>query len=305
MTAAGNTVNNVLVSANNTMQWAAGQVAAALPAPQLPPGLTVVQPPASPQPAPDPGYDTQEYHPGEEGTGTQFADNDTDERPPVILGLPERDLTTEKPGYQVQAQVGEGGYAGSWVYFCGPAAAKNTLGILGINLTQDQLADRIGTYSGGTDSISQIEAGLDGVLAENGETEVYETAAVGGQGEYNPVTEKASASEPELKEFQTNVVGSVMKGYPVVVNVGSTAPGVVINGQPHGYDGHYVTVVGYSDMGNTVTIADSAYAPSYDANGNQTGWQGGTYQMKTKDLADWSAGKTGYTYAKGWPEPGT
>jgi peptidase C39-like protein len=303
MTAAGTTVNNVLVSANNTMQWAAGQVAAALPTPEqlLPPGLTVVQQP----PAPEPGYDTQEYHPGEEGTGTQFADYDLFERPPVIIGMPQRDLTTEVPGYQVQAQVGEGAYSGSWVYFCGPASAQNTLGILGITLTQDELADRLGTTDNGTDTIDQVKEGLNGVLADNAETPVYESGAVAGQGEYNPVTEKASASEQEVKEFRGNVVSSLTKGYPVVVNVGGTAPGVVINGQPHNYDGHYVTVVGYGENGDTVKVADSAYAPSYDENGTQTGWQSGTYEMKTADLANWSAGKSGYTYAKGWPAPGS
>jgi transglycosylase-like protein with SLT domain len=66
ISAAGTTVNNVLITADNTMRWAAGQVAAALP-----PGLTVLQPPKPA--APDAG--TQEFHPGED-PGAQTLDDD-------------------------------------------------------------------------------------------------------------------------------------------------------------------------------------------------------------------------------------
>ena len=298
LVSANNTMNKVLTDANNTVNQVIGQ----LPKPQLEPGLTVVKAPKKPKPTSPNRFETQEYHPAEEGTGTQFADYDLFERPPHIIGMPERDLTAEVPGYEVQEQRSDA-YAGGWVYYCGPASAQNTLAILGIDMSQDELAERLHTTSDGTDQIEQVTEGLNGVLADNGETAVYDTAHVDGGGEIHPVTGKAAASEDEIKQVRSDIRGSISKGYPVVVNVTDTAPGVVINGEPHGYPGHYVTVVGYNKEDDTVKVADSAYAPRVE-NGRQVGWQSGTYEMKTEDLAHWSAGK-GYSYAKGYPAPGT
>jgi Peptidase_C39 like family len=305
-----NGMTNVLVSANRTMNEvvaAANQTVAEvvrqLPAPNPRPGLTVVSPPKKPKPKSTSDFDTQEYRPAEEGTGTRFADYDLFERPPHIIGMPERDLTAEVPGYEVQEQWSEA-YADGWVYYCGPASAQNTLAILGIDLSQDQLRDVLGTTENGTDTIDQVTDGLNGVLADHGETPVYATEQVAGGEEIHPVTGKPAASPEEIKQVRQDVRGSIAKGYPVVVNVTETAPGVTINGEPHGYPGHYVTVVGYDKEADTVKIADSAYAPEVDANGNQVGWQSGTYEMKTEDLAHWSAGK-GYSHAEGHPAPGT
>lgn len=300
LVSANKTLNDVLVSANKTVNSVISQ----LPKPQLPPGLTVVQAPKTPKPNPKPDYDTQEYRPAEEGTGTQFADYDLFERPPHIIGLPQRDLTAEVPGYVVQEQRSDA-YGRGWVYYCGPAAAQNTLAILGIPVSQDVLADNwLHTdHPNGTDTINQVTDGLNGVLAENGETEVYANAIVDDGTEIDPETGKAFATEDEIRQMKADVQRSLSKGYPVVVNVTETAKGVTINGEPHGYDGHYVTVVGFSDNGDTVKIADSAYAPRME-NGRQVGWESGTYEMKTENLAHWSSGK-GYSYAEGYPAPGS
>ncbi|KAB1136888.1 phytochelatin synthase, partial [Micromonospora sp. AMSO12t] len=55
------------------------------------------------------------------------------------------------------------------------------------------------------------------------------------------------------------------------------------DGTTHSFEGgHYISVVGYRDNGNTVTIADSA-------NPNQA-----SYRMSIDNLADWIATR-GYT----------
>ena len=81
----------------------------------------------------------------------------------------------------------------------------------------------------------------------------------------------------EIDLLRSDVLNAINKGYPIVANIAGTA--VDTDGSQHSYGGgHYLTVVGYSDSGRTVKIADPA-----DANGR--GW----YLMATERLAHWTA----------------
>lgn len=69
------------------------------------------------------------------------------------------------------------------------------------------------------------------------------------------------------------------RGYPIVANVVGSA--IDTDGDWHTYSGgHYLTIVGYSNNGWTVKLADSA-----DANGY--GW----YWMDTTRMAHWIAAR--------------
>ncbi|MEU3455900.1 C39 family peptidase, partial [Micromonospora sp. NPDC006766] len=65
-------------------------------------------------------------------------------------------------------------------------------------------------------------------------------------------------------------------GRAVVANIAGTATDT--DGTTHSFEGgHYISVVGYRDGGNTVTIADSA-------NPNMA-----SYQISVDNLANWIA----------------
>ncbi|MEU5567395.1 C39 family peptidase, partial [Micromonospora musae] len=65
-------------------------------------------------------------------------------------------------------------------------------------------------------------------------------------------------------------------GHAVVANIAGTSTDT--DGNTHSYEGgHYISVIGYRDGGNTVTIADSA-----DPNM-------ASYRISVEHLADWIA----------------
>jgi len=148
-------------------------------------------------------------------------------------------------------------------YWCGPAATRNALTARGYYNSQSDLAGRLGTTVDGTSSSSEITR----VLNEVGQTSFYETKVIPGQ----------SATSDEIARLKSDVLYDIPRGFPLVANIVGQA--VDTDGDSHSYwGGHYLAVVGYSDDGNTVKIADSA-----DANGY--GW----YWMSTARLADWIA----------------
>jgi hypothetical protein len=157
--------------------------------------------------------------------------------------------------YQFQLQPND--------YYCGPAATRIALTARGHSLTQDQIAADLGTTTSGTNSAEDTTRVLNSV---NG-TNFYHTTSIPG----------SSAIPAEMDRLQADVVHAISNGYPIVANIMGYA--LDTTGTSRGYGGgHYVAVVGYSDNGRTVKIADPA-----NVNGD------GTYWMSTINMANWMA----------------
>ena len=164
-------------------------------------------------------------------------------------------------GYQFQWQ--ENGY------YCGPAATRIALTALGKYYSQNYLAGRLGTTTNGTNSAADTTRVMNEL---GGYPQFYATKWIPGN----------MATQQEINRLQWDVNYDINHGFPIVANVVGSA--MDTDGDWHTYNGgHYLTVVGYSDDGWTVKIADPA-----DANGY--GW----YWMTTTRLAHWIAAR-GYS----------
>ncbi|MGI5212847.1 C39 family peptidase [Plantactinospora sp. CA-290183] len=153
-------------------------------------------------------------------------------------------------------------------YYCGPAATRIALSADGAAPSQDDVATELGTTTAGTNSAEDTTR----VLNELGHTGDYRTTAI----------PESVATPAQMDRMQSDITAAVADQRPVVVNIIGTA--VDTDGTPHSYDGgHYLTVVGYSDDGRTVTIADPA-----NVNGQSS------YTMTTINLANWAASR-GYS----------
>lgn len=183
--------------------------------------------------------------------------------------------TADKPAVVAQERDGgkrDGGkelgfkYGFQETYFyCAPAATKMALSALGKDLSQDELAKKLGTTEAGTDSALETTRVLKDVSGKD-----YRTVEIPG--------ERASAEEKD--RLRADVVRALDDKRPVVANIIGT--GVDTDGHAHSYEGgHYIAVVGYRDGGDTVKIGDS--------------WsQEGQYWISTDKLADWIASR-GYS----------
>ncbi|SCF43234.1 C39 family peptidase, partial [Micromonospora marina] len=84
------------------------------------------------------------------------------------------------------------------------------------------------------------------------------------------------ADDEQTDTLRADVIKTVDAGRAVVANIAGTATDT--DGTTHSFEGgHYISVTGYRDNGDTVTIADSA-----DPNT-------ATYRMSIDNLADWIA----------------
>jgi hypothetical protein len=147
-------------------------------------------------------------------------------------------------------------------YYCGPAATRIALSANGHELSQDEIAQKLGTTTDGTNSAEEITKGLNGVIGGDR----YKTTSMG-----DDVTPE------KMDKLQADVVHALNDGRPVVANIAGTA--MDTDGGTHSYEGgHYLTIVGYSDQGKTVEIADPA-----NPNGTIT------YKVNTIDMAKWMA----------------
>ena len=146
-------------------------------------------------------------------------------------------------------------------YYCGPAAARNAISVLGKNIDVDAMAKEMGTTENGTNSINDITPVL------NKETGKH----------YRSVEIKdGKADDKQTDTLRADIVRTVDDGRAVVANIAGTATDT--DGNTHSFEGgHYISVVGYRDNGKTVTIADSA-----DPNM-------ASYRMSVDNLADWIA----------------
>ncbi|MGC5331323.1 C39 family peptidase [Micromonospora sp. DT62] len=152
-------------------------------------------------------------------------------------------------------------------YYCGPAAARNALSVQGKNIDVDGMAQRMGTTEAGTNSINDITP----VLNKETGTDAYQSVEIPG----------AKADDKQTDKLRADIVTAIDEGHAVVANIAGTATDT--DGTTHSFEGgHYISVVGYRDNGNTVTIADSA-------NPNQA-----SYRISVDNLADWIATR-GYT----------
>ncbi|WFE41323.1 C39 family peptidase [Micromonospora sp. WMMD998] len=146
-------------------------------------------------------------------------------------------------------------------YYCGPAAARNAISVLGKNIDVDTMAKDMGTTENGTNSINDITPVLN---KETGKT-------------YRSVEIKTpKADHKQTDTLRTDIVRTIDDGRAVVANIAGTTTDT--DGNPHAFEGgHYISIVGYQNNGHTVTIADSA-------NPNTA-----SYHITIDNLADWIA----------------
>jgi hypothetical protein len=148
-------------------------------------------------------------------------------------------------------------------YYCGPSATRVALSAQGKNLSQDKIAQQLGTTENGTNSSEDITRVLNAEL---------------GAGKYHTVEISSSTPTPkQTDQLKTDIVTGLSQGKPVVANIAGTITDA--DGETHSYEGgHYIPVVAYDDGGDTVTIADSA-----DKVGSPY------YKISTDQLAEWIA----------------
>ncbi|MER6592877.1 C39 family peptidase [Micromonospora purpureochromogenes] len=162
-----------------------------------------------------------------------------------------------RAGYEYQAQPN--------FFYCGPASTRMALSADGKAVSQDELAEKLGTTENGTDSAIDVTR----VLNEY----------TGGRYKTTEISDEV-ASKEQIERLRADVKAAVDAGDPVVANILGGA--VDVDGVEHYYPGHYLTVVEYKDDGNTVKIADPA-APDVQE-----------YWMDVAELANWIAGR-GYS----------
>ncbi|SDZ42385.1 Peptidase_C39 like family protein [Micromonospora pattaloongensis] len=174
---------------------------------------------------------------------------------------PPADAPKEKSlGYDFQYQPN--------FYYCGPASTRIALSAQGHTPSQDDVANQLGTTLAGTNSSFEIMRVLNKVIGKD----VYQVREISGPG----------ASPRQMDQLQADVVDSISNGRVVVANIvgGATDNAGFWRSFP---GGHYVTVVGYSDEGRQVQVADpSGVGPN-------------TYWMSTITMANWMAGR-GYSH---------
>ncbi|WP_446210505.1 C39 family peptidase [Micromonospora sp. IBSANI012] len=154
-------------------------------------------------------------------------------------------------------------------YYCGPAATRNALSVQGKNIDVDAMAKEMGTTEDGTNSINDITP----VLNKETGKKVYRSVEI----------RDNKADRKQTDKLRTDIVRTIDDGRAVVANIAGTTTDT--DGTTHSFEGgHYISVVGYTDNGKTVTIADSA-------NPDQA-----SYRISVDNLADWIATR-GYSAA--------
>ncbi|WP_326552785.1 C39 family peptidase [Micromonospora sp. NBC_01813] len=153
-------------------------------------------------------------------------------------------------------------------YYCGPAATRIALTAHGRELSQDEVAGKLGTTVAGTDSAEDTTR----VLNEFAGEDKYRTTAI----------EASKADRAQIDQLRDDVRATVDDGRAVVANIIGTANDV--DGRTHSYPGgHYVTVIGYGEGGDAVKIADPAFLGAE------------YYWVSTETLAHWIATR-GYSH---------
>ncbi|MEH0830739.1 MULTISPECIES: C39 family peptidase [unclassified Micromonospora] len=155
-------------------------------------------------------------------------------------------------------------------YYCGPAATRNALSVQGKEIDVDAMAKQMGTTEAGTDSINDITPVLN---KETGKNNAYRSVEI----------RDNRADGKQTDKLRADIIRTIDDGRAVVANIAGTATDT--DGNTHSFEGgHYISVIGYRDNGNTVTIADSANPAQ------------ASYRMSVDNLADWIATR-GYATA--------
>ncbi|MEV5821152.1 C39 family peptidase [Micromonospora haikouensis] len=148
-------------------------------------------------------------------------------------------------------------------FYCGPAAARNALSVQGKNIDVDTMAKEMGTTEAGTNSINDITPVLN---KETGKPDAYRSVEI----------RTHKADDKQTDTLRADIVRTVDNGRAVVANIAGTTTDT--DGVTHSFEGgHYISIVGYSEGGKTVKIADSA-------NPDQA-----SYWITVDHLADWIA----------------
>jgi hypothetical protein len=148
-------------------------------------------------------------------------------------------------------------------YYCGPAATRIAASAHGHRLSQDEVAGKLGTTVNGTPSAEDTTRVLNSIEGKD----AYHTTAI----------PDAKPKPAQMDQLQADVVRAVNDSRALVANIKGSA--VDETGTVHAYDGgHYIAVIGYTDQGRGVRIADPA-----DVNGHDY------YTMSTIDLTNWMA----------------
>jgi hypothetical protein len=151
-------------------------------------------------------------------------------------------------------------------YYCAPASTRIAASAQGRALSQDDIAGKLGTTQEGTPSAEDTTRVLNSIDGNND----YHTTSV------------PDGDSKRADGVKSDVVRAVSSGRAVIANIKGTATDT--DGNRHSFEGgHYLAVVGYSDQGRTVHIADPANVDGFTA-----------YTMETTDLATWMATK-GYS----------
>ena len=177
---------------------------------------------------------------------------------PAILNVPTSTATAPE-----QARIAD--YDGALQpngYYCGPAATRIALSAHGQPPSFDTLAKDLGTTRDGTKSIDDITR----VLNQH----------TGGR--YTAVKiDNPTVTKEQTDQLRTDIMAAINDGDPVVANIVGQVTDT--NGEKHRYaGGHYLTITGYTNNGNTVTITDPA-----DRKGSNE------YQLPIDTLAQWIA----------------
>jgi hypothetical protein len=147
-------------------------------------------------------------------------------------------------------------------FWCGPASTRIALSADGHNLSQDEVAKKLGTTVEGTNSAEDTTRVLNDVVGGH----KYKTTAI----------PDSKAKPEQMDKLQADVKSAVDDNRAVVANIIGT--GTDTDGVTHSYEGgHYLAVVGYKDDGRQVKISDPA-------NPNDS-----SYWMTTIDMANWIA----------------
>lgn len=141
-------------------------------------------------------------------------------------------------------------------YWCGPAATQVVLNARGIFVSEQQLANEMGTDTGGTDYVGLIEDVLDRYVPEGDYRELY--------------LEQDPISQQQKDELWVHLKNSFDAGWGVVMNwvaPPSNYPRGTRGSQSPSYGGgtvfHYVAGMGYYEgpEGRHIWIADSGFNP--------------------------------------------
>ncbi|MBM0206486.1 C39 family peptidase [Micromonospora sp. STR1s_5] len=176
---------------------------------------------------------------------------------------PATQTQTDRKGGHGERELGVRYEAQPNFYYCGPAATRNALSVQGKNINVDDMAKEMGTTEAGTNSINDITPVLN---KETGKNDAYRSVEIS----------TPDADTKQTDTLRADIAKTVDDGRAVVANIAGTSTDT--DGNTHSYEGgHYISVVGYRDNGNTVKIADSA-----DPNT-------ASYWISTEHLADWIA----------------